>query len=111
VKHCRKSPFDPKLFLAKVGAEKTRTGLRRGQLAFSQGAPADSVFYIEKGKIELRIVAQQGKEAILATLGVGDFLWRGVPCRPALAHGDGCRRHGLLCYAPSKIGNDRGAPG
>ena len=72
----RKPDFDPKLFLGKVGAGKTRAELRRRQIVFSQGDPADAVFYIEKGRIELRVLSEQGKEAILAALGVGDFLAR-----------------------------------
>ncbi len=84
-----KPPFDPKLFLAKVGAGKTRTELRRRQIVFSQGDPADAVFYIERGRIELRVLSQQGKEAILATLGVGDFFGEGClasqPLRMATA--------------------------
>jgi CRP/FNR family transcriptional regulator, cyclic AMP receptor protein len=43
-----KRAFDPKLFLAKVGAGKTRTEFRRRQIVFSQGDPADAVFYIGK---------------------------------------------------------------
>ena len=85
----RKSPFNPKLFLAKVGSGKTRTGLRRRQIIFSQGDPADALFYIEKGKVELRVLSRQGKEAILATLGVGDFFGEGClagqPLRMATA--------------------------
>jgi hypothetical protein len=42
-----KEPFDPSLFLAKVGAGKTRAELRKRQIVFSQGDPADAVFYIE----------------------------------------------------------------
>ena len=84
-----KPPFDPKLFLAKVGAGKTRAELRRRQIVFSQGDPADAVFYIEKGRIELRVLSQQGKEAIFATLGVGDFFGEGClagqPLRMATA--------------------------
>ena len=72
-------PFDPSLFLARVGAGKTRLELRRRQIVFSQGDPADAVFYIEKGRIELRVVSQQGKSAVLATLIVGDFFGEG--CR------------------------------
>jgi CRP/FNR family transcriptional regulator, cyclic AMP receptor protein len=72
-----KLPFDPKIFLAKVEAGKTRVQLRRRQTAFSQGDPADAVFYIQKGKIELRVLSQQGKEAILAILGVGEFFGEG----------------------------------
>jgi CRP/FNR family transcriptional regulator, cyclic AMP receptor protein len=84
-----KPPFDPKLFLARAGAGKTRTALRRRQIVFSQGDPADAVFYVEKGRIELRVLSHQGKEAILATLGVGDFFGEacltGQPLRLATA--------------------------
>jgi CRP/FNR family cyclic AMP-dependent transcriptional regulator len=84
-----KLPFDPRLFLAKVGAGKTRIGLGRRQIVFSQGDPANVVFYIDKGKIELRVLSQQGKEPILATLGIGDFFGEGClagqPLRMATA--------------------------
>jgi CRP/FNR family cyclic AMP-dependent transcriptional regulator len=84
-----KPRFDPTLFLAGVGAGKTRAELRRRQIVFSQGDPADAVFYIEKGSIELRVLSQHGKEAILATLVVGDFFGEGClagqPLRMATA--------------------------
>src|SRR6266478_6059523 len=84
-----KSTFDPQSFLAKVGTGKTNAELRRRQVVFSQGDPADAVFYVQKGKIELRVLSQQGKEAILATLGVGDFFGEGClagqPLRMATA--------------------------
>jgi CRP/FNR family transcriptional regulator, cyclic AMP receptor protein len=70
-------PFDPKTFLARVGAGKTRAELRKRQIVFAQGDPADAVFYIQKGKIELRVLSQQGKEAILAILGADDFFGEG----------------------------------
>jgi hypothetical protein len=75
-------PFDPKIFLARVGAGKTRAELRKGQIVFDQGDPAAAVFYIQKGKIELRVLSRQGKEAILAILGVDDFFGEG--CLPLL---------------------------
>ena len=84
-----KPPLDPKVFLAKVGAGKTRGELRRRQFVFSQGDLEDAVFYIEKGKIELKVLSQQGKEAIVAGLGVGDFFGEGCiagqPLRMATA--------------------------
>jgi CRP/FNR family cyclic AMP-dependent transcriptional regulator len=84
-----KPPFDPKLFLARVEAGKTRLELRRRQIVFSQGDLADAVFYIETGRIELRVLSQQGKEAIPASLGVGDFFGEGClagqPLRMATA--------------------------
>ncbi len=73
----RKLPFDAKSFLAKVEAGKTKSELRNRQTVFSQGDPADAVFYIQKGKIELRVVSEHGKEAILAILGLGDFFGEG----------------------------------
>ena len=80
---------DPRALLAQVGAGGTRIELRRRQIVFSQGDPADAVFYIEKGKIELRVSSQQGKEAILAILDVGDFFGEGCligqPLRMATA--------------------------
>src|SRR6266550_3555648 len=82
-------PFDPKIFLARVGAGKTRVELRKRQIVFSQGDPADAVFYIQKGKIELKVLSDQGKEAILAILSVGDFFGEGClagqPLRMAAA--------------------------
>jgi CRP/FNR family cyclic AMP-dependent transcriptional regulator len=84
-----KLPFDPRLFLARVGSGKTRLGLRRRETIFSQGDSADAVFYVEKGRIELRVLSQQGKEAVLATLGIGDFFGEGCltgqPLRMATA--------------------------
>jgi CRP-like cAMP-binding protein len=84
-----KSTFDPQVFLAKVGAGKTVAELGRRQIVFSQGDPADAVFYIQKGKIELKVLSQQGKEAILAILDVGDFFGEGClagqPLRMATA--------------------------
>jgi CRP/FNR family transcriptional regulator, cyclic AMP receptor protein len=84
-----KPPVDPQEFLARVGAGRTRTELRRRQIVFSQGDPADTVFYIAKGKIELKVLSPQGKEAILAVLGAGDFFGEGClvghPLRVATA--------------------------
>src|SRR5947208_5688939 len=70
-------PFDPKTFLARVGAGKTRAELRKRQIVFAQGDPADTVFYIQKGKIELKVLSQQGKEAILAIMNAGNFFGEG----------------------------------
>ena len=48
-----KDKFDPKAFLAKVGAGKSISKLGKGQNVFVQGDVADGVFYIQKGKIKL----------------------------------------------------------
>ena len=58
-------------------------------MVFSQGDPADTVFYIQKGKIKLAVVSDAGKEAVIAILGSGDFLGEGClaaqPIRMATA--------------------------
>jgi CRP/FNR family cyclic AMP-dependent transcriptional regulator len=72
-----KASFDPKLFLATVGEGKTIAKFRKNQIVFSQGQVADAVFYIQKGKIKLTVVSEQGKEAVIAILGPGQFLGEG----------------------------------
>ena len=72
-----KATFDPKIFLAKVGEGKTIFEYRKDQIVFSQGEVADAVFYIQQGKIKLTVVSQQGKEAVVAILGPGQFFGEG----------------------------------
>jgi CRP/FNR family transcriptional regulator, cyclic AMP receptor protein len=69
--------FDPKEFLANVGIGRTLCQYKPKQTIFSQGEPADSVFYIQDGRVRLSVVSQQGKEATIALLGTGDFLGEG----------------------------------
>ena len=66
--------FDPKSFLAKVGDGGTVAKYGKEQIVFSQGDPADAVFYIQKGKVKVTVVSEQGKEAVVALLATGDFL-------------------------------------
>ena len=72
-----KAPFDPKTFLAKVGEGKTISKYRKDQIVFSQGQIADAVFYIQQGKVKLTVISEQGKEAVIAILGPGDFFGEG----------------------------------
>ncbi len=51
-------PFDPKLFLAKADGGKTITNYHERQVVFSQADPADSIFYIQQGKIKLTVVSR-----------------------------------------------------
>ena len=68
-----RASFDPKSFLAKVGRGRSIGKYHKGQIIFSQGDPADAVFYIQKGKVKVTVVSEQGKEAIVATLGTNEF--------------------------------------
>jgi CRP/FNR family transcriptional regulator, cyclic AMP receptor protein len=72
-----KLAFDPKTFLANVGEGKTILKYRKDQIVFSQGQVADAVFYIQQGKVKLTVVSEQGKEAVVAFLGPGQFFEEG----------------------------------
>ena len=72
-----KASFDPKMFLAKVGEGKTISNYWKDQIVFSQGQVADAVFYIQQGKVKLTVVSEQGKEAVIAILGPGQFFGEG----------------------------------
>jgi CRP/FNR family cyclic AMP-dependent transcriptional regulator len=66
--------FDPSAFLERSGLGKTIIQHERGTRIFSQGDIANTVFYVQKGKIKLAVISASGKEATVAILGPGDFL-------------------------------------
>jgi len=68
-----RTPFDPKSFLTKLGTGRTIVKYREGQIVFSQGDPADAVFYVQKGKVKVTVVSEQGKEAVVGILGPSEF--------------------------------------
>jgi len=70
----RITTFIPQEFLRQVGSGKTTLQIRKKQILFSQGDAAEAVFYILKGQVKLTVVSRQGKEAVVAVLGGGDFL-------------------------------------
>ena len=72
-----KASFDPKTFLAKVGDGRHIVRHRKGEAVFSQGEPADTVCYIQEGKVKLTVVSEQGKEAVVAVLGPEVFFGEG----------------------------------
>jgi CRP-like cAMP-binding protein len=72
-----KSKFDPKVFLATVNGGRTAASPRKGDVIFSQGDPADAVFYIQTGKVKITVMSEQGKEAVVAILGAGAFFGEG----------------------------------
>src|SRR5438132_9142562 len=73
----RQPPFDLKSFLAKVGDGRSIGRYRKDQIVFSQGEPADAVFYIQKGKVKATVVSEHGKEAVVAILGTDEFFGEG----------------------------------
>jgi len=69
--------FDSKAFLARIGNGRTIGNYAAGQVVFSQGDPADAVFYIQQGKVKIAVVSEQGKEAVVALLGPKEFFGEG----------------------------------
>lgn len=72
-----KNLFDPKVFLAKVGEGKAILTFDRNEIVFAQGDVADTVFYIQKGRIKVFVVSEQGKEAVVGILEPGQFFGEG----------------------------------
>jgi len=84
-----KPKFNPKAFLATTGKGRTITEYPKDETLFAQGDSADAIFYIQKGKVKLTVVSNNGKEAVIAIFGVGEFLGEGClaaqPLRKATA--------------------------
>lgn len=72
-----KDMFDPRIFLAKVGTGKQVLEFHKNQHVFEQGDVADTVLYIQRGKVKLTVVSEQGKEAVVAILEPGQFFGEG----------------------------------
>jgi CRP-like cAMP-binding protein len=73
----RAAGFDAKTFLTKARTGRAIAVYRAKQVVFAQGDPADAVFYVEKGTVKLTVLSEQGKSAIVAMLGRGDFFGEG----------------------------------
>jgi CRP/FNR family transcriptional regulator, cyclic AMP receptor protein len=72
-----KSEFDVRAFLARADGGVTVSNYRRGQAVFTQGDPADCIFFIQEGKVKVTVISEQGKEAVIAFLKAGDFIGEG----------------------------------
>jgi len=70
-------PFDPGAFLATVNHGRTMSEYPMGQVIFSQGDAADSVFYVVRGKIKIAVTSEHGREAVVGLFGEGDFFGEG----------------------------------
>jgi CRP/FNR family cyclic AMP-dependent transcriptional regulator len=73
----KKLAFDPREFLATIGDGRKVVPFPKKQPIFAQGDAADSIFYIQEGKVRLTVVSEVGKEATLGILGEGDFFGEG----------------------------------
>jgi len=69
--------FDPKAFLESVGTGKAILACKRSQVVYKQGDPADTIFYIQKGKFKVVVLSELGKEAVVGILEPGQFFGEG----------------------------------
>jgi CRP/FNR family cyclic AMP-dependent transcriptional regulator len=85
----KRVPVDWEAVLAGITRGITSVAYSSDRRIFDQGQPADSIFYVRKGKVKLSVISKQGKEAIVATLSAGEFLGEGClagqPLRMATA--------------------------
>jgi CRP/FNR family transcriptional regulator, cyclic AMP receptor protein len=81
------TPFNPKTFLARAGDGRSTLQCQKYQTLFAQGDAANAVFYIQEGRVKLTVISPQGKEAVVAILGSGDFF------------GETCLAGQLVCLA------------
>src|SRR4029077_20150559 len=84
----KKSAFNAQAFLDSAGVAKKVKHLKKAEIIFSQGSPADSVMYIQEGAVKITALSAVGKEAIIAILHAGDFF------------GEGC-----MAGQPVRVGN------
>lgn len=69
--------FDPRVFLASIGRGRRILEFAKKQSIFTQGEPANAVFYLQKGRVKLTVVSPRGKEATIGLLSAGDFFGEG----------------------------------
>lgn len=86
----RKAPpagFNAHLYLESAGTARRVVKFRRGGVIFAQGAPAEAVFYLQSGGVQLSVVSASGKEAVVGMLGPGDFFGEGCLAGQAIRIG------------------------
>jgi len=80
----KRRKFDPKTFLSTIDGGRTIVTFPKKRTVFAQGDSADSVFYVQNGKVKLTVVATNGKEATIGILNEGDFFGEGCLTGQAL---------------------------
>jgi CRP/FNR family transcriptional regulator, cyclic AMP receptor protein len=71
--NAKRHSFDVMGLLTKNNKRWTETKFAENQILYSQGDPADSVFYIYKGKVKVSVISERGKGAIVAIRGPDEF--------------------------------------
>jgi len=83
VKRAGPDPYVATL-LEKIVAGKQKLAFQKGEKIFSQGDPADSIYFIQNGRIKVTVVSAAGKEAVLAMPGPHDFFGEGALVKQSL---------------------------
>jgi CRP/FNR family cyclic AMP-dependent transcriptional regulator len=73
----KNQPIDWEALLAGIPGGKTVIEYTANRIIYRQGEPADSIFYLQRGKVKLSVTSEQGKEAIVSILGSGEFFGEG----------------------------------
>jgi len=69
--------LDSRAFLARAGTGKTIERYAKNQKIFIQGELADTVFFIQEGKVKLTVLSELGKEAVVGIFAAGQFFGEG----------------------------------
>ena len=69
--------FDPHAFLSTIGKGRNMMSFEKKKTVFAQGDSMDGLFFIQKGKVQLTVVSEVGKEATFGVLNEGDFFGGG----------------------------------
>jgi CRP-like cAMP-binding protein len=64
-------------YFATAGAGKKVLNFKKNAVIYSQGDPAECIFYIQKGRVKLHVVSEHGKEAVVAIMEAGQFFGEG----------------------------------
>jgi CRP-like cAMP-binding protein len=83
-KHKKRPSFDVMGLLTQHNTRWTVSQYKENQIVCTQGDPADSVFYIHKGKVKVTVVSKLGKEAVVAIRGPDEFCGEGAMTGAAL---------------------------
>jgi CRP-like cAMP-binding protein len=70
----KRTLFDPARFLKAAGVTHRMVNVKAGHVFFSQGGPADWVYFLDSGRAKLTVVSKRGKEATVTLLAPGDFI-------------------------------------
>jgi CRP-like cAMP-binding protein len=72
-----KGDFNPRTFLSTIGKGRDMVSYEKKRTIFAQGDTTSGLFFIQKGKVQLTVVSEAGKEATLGILSEGDFFGEG----------------------------------